>query len=206
MNNSLPNRNSRLGRVLGRTLLRLCGWRIEGELPQLAKCVIVFAPHTSNWDFFYGMAAALALDLNANWLGKHTLFRLRPLNWILTKMGGVPVDREHPDGIIETLLDESLSREQFLIGITPEGTRSPVMHWKTGAWHIAYRAGIPILPGRIEYPEKTIRILAPFMVSGDTEHEMLRISSLYSAEQARHPHKFLPHRPHHSPPPDADGC
>jgi len=206
MTDSIPRRHFLFGRLLGRLILRLFGWQIEGELPHLSKCVIVVAPHTSNWDFIFGMAAALALDLDANWLGKHSLFHYRPVARVLIWLGGVPVDREHPHGIIENILNESITREKFLLGVAPEGTRKPVQHWKTGAWHIAHRAGIPILPGRIDYSRKVISILEPFMVDDDMEQEMLKISRLYSAEQAKHPDKFMPHRPAHLPPPGVNDC
>lgn len=205
MTDSIHRRNFPPARLLGQLILYLFGWQIEGELPRLSKCVIVVAPHTSNWDFVFGLAAALALDLDANWLAKHTLFRNRLIARMLIWLGGIPVDRKHPHGIIENVIEECLSRDKFLLGIAPEGTRSPVPHWKPGVWHIAHRTGIPILPARIDYSHKTISILEPFQVGDDMEQEMLKISNLYCAEQAKNPHKFLPHRPEKTSPPPAVG-
>lgn len=208
MTDNIPRRNFPPGRWLGRVVLRLFGWRIKGELPQLSKSVVVVAPHTSNWDFVFGMAAALALDLDANWLGKHTLFKYRPVAWLLTRLGGIPVDRKHPHGIIEEIIDACNARDKFLLGIAPEGTRSPVRHWKTGAYHIAHRAGIPIIPVRIDYRQRSIIILEPFRPGEDMEQVMHTISRLYSAEQAKNPQNFLSHRPEHPapPPPDVTDC
>lgn len=208
MNDKIPRRNFPIGRLIGRLMLLLFGWRIEGDLPQLAKCVVVVAPHTSNWDFFFGMAAALALDLDANWLGKHTLFRIPPSAWLLSRLGGIPVDRAHPHGIIEQIVDTCCSRDKFLLGIAPEGTRSPVKHWKTGAYLIARKASVPIVPACIDYRQKSISILEPFMPGDDMEQEMLRISSYYSGAQAKISQNFIPHQPEDAPlrPPNADDC
>lgn len=208
MDDKIPRRDFLLGKLLGRLVLRLFGWQIEGELPQLSKCVVAVAPHTSNWDFVFGMAAALSLDLDASWFGKHTLFHSRPASCVLTRLGGIPVDRSQPHGIIEQVIETCNSRDKFLFGIAPEGTRRPVTRWKTGGYHIARKAGIPIVPVRIDYPHKTITILEPFRPGEDLEQEMLKISSFYSAEQAKNPQNFSSHLPEDSPPqqPDGDDC
>jgi 1-acyl-sn-glycerol-3-phosphate acyltransferase len=208
MSDTLPRRNSRTGRWLGRLMLRLLGWRIAGELPRLPKAVVVAAPHTSHWDFVFGMAAALTLDLDVRWLGKHSLFRYRPAAWLLTRLGGIPVDRRRPQGIIEKAVAVCNARDRFLLAIAPEGTCRPVARWKSGAWQIARQAGIPLVPIRIDYKHQEIAILEPLQPTGDLEQEMLAVSRLYSAEQAKYPPKFLPHQPKQAapPPPAADDC
>ncbi|MDT8421482.1 MAG: 1-acyl-sn-glycerol-3-phosphate acyltransferase [Desulfuromonadales bacterium] len=201
MTDSLPRRHFLPGRWFGHLMLRLTGWRVEGALPPVAKCVVVVAPHTSNWDFFFGMAAALALDLDASWFGKHTLFRLPTVAWLLTRLGGIPVDRSHPQGVIQQVIDLCRSRQQFLFGIAPEGTRSRVTRWKTGAYLIARATGMPILPVRFDYPRRRITILEPYQPGPDMEQEMLRLSSFYSSRLARKPEKFSPHQSDVTPPP-----
>jgi len=191
--NAIPRRNFFLGRLLGRLLLGLLRWKIRGELPRLPKVVLVVAPHTSNWDWIVGMSAALSLDLDAHWLGKHTLFegRLRrPLLWL----GGIPVNRSRPEGVIEQVVEVCNRHRQFLLGIAPEGTRKPVEHWKTGCWRIASAAGMPLLPVAIDYRLREIVIYAPFQTGCDMEADMERLASGFTAEMAKYPEKFIPYR------------
>jgi len=190
---AIPRRNFFLGRLLGRLLLGLLRWKIRGELPGLSKVVLVVAPHTSNWDWIIGMAAALSLDLDAHWLGKHTRFegRLRrPLLWL----GGIPVNRTRPEGVIEQVVEVCDRREKFLLGVAPEGTRRPVAHWKTGCWRVASATGMPLLPVAIDYAHREIVIYDPFRTGTDMEADMERLSAVFAAEMAKYPDKFIPYR------------
>ena len=197
MNNGyrhLPRRNWPFCRWLGHMLLRLLGWRIAGTLPDLPKAVIVVAPHTSNWDWVIGMAAALSLDLDANWLGKHSLF-FGPWGELLRKLGGIPVDRKHPAGVLDQVIQQCRERDSFLFGLSPEGTRKPISPWKSGCCRLAQGAGIPLIPVAFDYSRKTILIFDHWIPAAaeDPEQCLQRLSSCYKAEMARKPAGFLNH-------------
>lgn len=186
----LPKRNCPLSRWLGRRILALLGWSVEGRLPGLRKAVLTVAPHTSNWDFVIGMSAALALDLDANWLGKQTLFKGFGGS-LLRKLGGIPVDRGHPDGILEQIIAACHNQPQFLLAIAPEGTRKPVSPWKSGCCRIAQAAQIPLVPVAFDYTQKKIRIFNPWVPDQDLGSNMTRLSRHYSAAMAKKPENFL---------------
>ncbi len=192
ISSQLPKRNWPLTRWLGSRVLRLLGWRIDGALPDLSKAVIAVAPHTSNWDFIIGMSAALSLDLDANWLGKKALFR-GICGSLLRMLGGIPVDRAHPAGLLQQVVEASEKQKGFLLGISPEGTRKPVTPWKTGCCRIACAARIPLVPVALDYPRKTIRVFSPWIPDDNLEANMARLSRHYHPRMAKKPQNFLPH-------------
>ncbi len=189
----LPKRNWPLVQWLGETTLRLLGWRIDNTIPDLAKAVFVVAPHTSNWDFVIGMATALALDLDANWLGKHNLF-CGPCGKLLRHLGGIPVDRSNPHNLLKQVVTECHQRQYFLLGLSPEGTRHPVTTWKTGACRLAAEAGIPLVPVAIDYRSKQIRVFPHWIPDADINQNMVRISDHFTAAMAKQPNNFQPHK------------
>ena len=130
---------NRFTRWMGRTALRLGGWRIVGPIPDLSKAVLIVAPHSSNWDGFWGMAAKLALGLEVRVLGKTQLFWW-PLGPLLRRLGAIPVDRSSPQGTIEQAIAIIRDFDRIWFTLTPEGTRKRVDKWKTGFWKIARNA------------------------------------------------------------------
>jgi 1-acyl-sn-glycerol-3-phosphate acyltransferase len=130
--------------------MRLLRWRIDGEIPNLRKFVIIVAPHTSNWDFVVGLCCDLALDMDVVWLGKHTIF-VGPFGRWLKSLGGVPVDRSSAHNVVSQVAAEFARRDQMILGIAPEGTRRKVESWRSGYWHTARAAGVPILPVGLDY-------------------------------------------------------
>jgi 1-acyl-sn-glycerol-3-phosphate acyltransferase len=188
----LPRRNWPLAQAFGKTLLRIVGWRFAQDPPDLSKAVIAVAPHTSNWDFFIGMAAALALDLEASWLAKHTIFN-GPWGFLLRKLGGIPVDRNHPHGVLEQLIADSEKRTHFIIGIAPEGTRKPTSPWKIGCYRVAHAAKIPLVPAGLDYRTRKIFFLPHWIPGDNQELEMNRLSDCYQAAMAKKPENFRPH-------------
>jgi len=170
--------------------LRLMGWRIAGALPPLPRYILIVAPHTSNWDFFVGLAAKFALGLRAQWLGKHTLFR-GPVGWILRALGGIPVDRSRPDGVIEGVLRGLERAPTFVLAIAPEGTRKFIDHWKTGFHRIAAAARVPVVPVTFDWSTRTIGLTEPpFEVTGDAAADISHLRSLYRKSMARRPEYF----------------
>ena len=185
----LPRRGNKLTRATGRTLLRLCGWRIEGQFPNVAKCVAISAPHTSNWDFFFGICTVYALGVRAEWIGKHTLFRW-PYGWFMRLLGGTPIDRRRSAGVVEQIVETMKARDSLILGMAPEGTRKRVGRWKTGFYRVAMQAQVPILLTYFDYETRTIGIGPTVEPTGDIEHDMAEIMEFYRERVARHPTQF----------------
>ncbi len=185
----LPKRGNWLTRATGRTLLWLFGWRIEGKMPNLAKCVIIGAPHTSNWDFPLAMAAIYGLGINISWLGKHTFVDgpLRPL-WI--RMGGVSVDRHAATGTVGQAIAQFNGRSQFLLGILPEGTRKKTDGLKLGFYYIAKSAKVPILPLTLDYGRKVVAIMPLIEPVEDVEFVLAQVEAVYKDVVGKKPKKF----------------
>lgn len=184
---AVPRRGSPLWRWIGRTVMRLAGWGIEGTFPDRAKLVLAVAPHTSNWDFLHGAAAMFALDLKASFIGKHTLF-VWPLSGFLRWMGGIPVDRSAARGIVGEVVDRFRGEPSRVLAIAPEGTRRKVERFKTGFLHIARGAGVPVVLVGLDYATRTVRIGPCFDVGEDIEAERARVEAHFAAIPGRHPH------------------
>lgn len=154
---AIPRRGGRVWRRIGRAVLRLAGWRVEGAFPDVPKLVVAVAPHTSNWDFLYGAAAMFALDLKATFLGKHTLF-VWPVSRFLRWMGGIPVNRRAAQGVVGQAVRSFAASPALMMVIAPEGTRRKVERFKTGFLHIAKEAGVPVVLVALDYGERRVRI------------------------------------------------
>lgn len=155
---ALPRvRPNRFARWFGRSVLRLGGWRMEGQFPDLPKAVLIGAPHSSNWDGVWGFAAKLALGLDIRILGKSELFWW-PLGPLLRRLGVIAVDRHAASGVVEQTVARFRAEPRFWLGIAPEGTRKPVTRWKAGFWTIAREAGVPVVPVYFHYPRRVIGI------------------------------------------------
>jgi 1-acyl-sn-glycerol-3-phosphate acyltransferase len=175
---SVPRRGGALTRLLGRVAFSLLGWRFVGGLPDRPKFLIVGAPHTSNWDFVVGMAALLALGFEASWMGKHTLFWW-PFGRLLRWLGGVPVDRSRAHGAVDQMVDAFRTRERFVLGLTPQGTRRRGAPWKMGFYHIARGAEVPVVPVSFDYPSRTLKIGPPMALGADLEAEVARVEAFF---------------------------
>lgn len=186
---SVPRQGGPVAAALGRAVLSALRWRVGGAVPDVAKCVIVAAPHTSNWDFVVGIAAKLALRLHVHWLGKHTLFRW-PFASLLRRLGGIPVDREAGEGLVGTAVAWFERERQLFLGVTPEGTRRRVERWKSGFHRIALGAGVPMLPIRLDWSRRTVELLPLFIPTPDYESDLERLQALFTPEMARDPQSF----------------
>jgi len=175
--------------ALGRAALRLAGWRIAGEVPPYPKFVAIVAPHTSNWDFFIGIAVIFALDLRVGWLGKHTIFR-GPWGRLLRALGGRPVRRTAAEGVVAEVAELIRGEPRFILGLAPEGTRSRVDHWRTGFYRIAEAAGVPIVPVWLDFSRREIGLGEALTPTGDVDADVRRLQAVYRPEMARHPHLF----------------
>jgi 1-acyl-sn-glycerol-3-phosphate acyltransferase len=176
-------------RLLAKFLLFLTGWKLEGEIPDIKKCVIIGAPHTSNWDFFFGMVYKLYYGINIQFLIKKELFRF-PFRWVFNWIGGIPVDRYKHHHLTNSLGEKMKNSESFYLAIAPEGTRKQTMVWKRGFYHIAKQAGVPIVMGYMDYRRKVVGVGPLFSPSNDIEKDMREIAMFYSNIQAKFPANF----------------
>ena len=181
---SVPRSGRVIGPALGRLGLRVLGWRVEGDIPDHPKMVAIVAPHTSNWDFPVGLAARYALRLDASWLGKHTLFP-GPVGWVMRAWGGIPVDRSSAHDVVSQTIDAFAARSKVFLVITPEGTRKKVSRWRTGFWHIAKGAGVPILPIAFDWGSRVVRILPAFMPRENVDEDVAELQAKYAGIRGR---------------------
>lgn len=175
--------------MLARRLLGLAGWRVEGEFPDSPKFVLVVAPHTSNWDFVIGILAMFAVGLRASWLGKHSVFRF-PLTPVFRWLGGEPVDRSAPHGTVGTAIDHFRTRPQWVLALSPEGTRRRVDRWKTGFYRIAVGAGVPIVPVTMDYGTRVVGIGSAVVPGSNEAADLEELRARFRKEMARYPAKF----------------
>jgi 1-acyl-sn-glycerol-3-phosphate acyltransferase len=159
-------------KLAAKLCLFVSGWKLEGKIPDLRKCVIIGAPHTSNWDFFFGVLYKLYYGLNIHFLIKKELFRF-PFRWVFRYIGG-----------------KIINSEDFHLAIAPEGSRKAVMVWKRGFYHIAKKAGVPIVLGYMDYRRKVVGVGPVFYPGTDIEEDMKNIALFYSTIQAKYPANF----------------
>jgi 1-acyl-sn-glycerol-3-phosphate acyltransferase len=173
--------------------LRLRGWRLSGAPPNLRKYLIVFAPHTSNWELPLGLLAAAGFGLRVRWLGKHTIFRW-PIAGLLRHLGGIPVRRHQPGGVVGQVVAAYAAADSLIVGMTPEGTRSLTPCWKSGFYRIALGAGVPVALASIDRPTRCITLGPVVELSGDPCLDMEAFRSFYGAVEGIHPEKTGPVR------------
>ncbi|WP_419255580.1 lysophospholipid acyltransferase family protein [Caulobacter sp. ErkDOM-YI] len=165
------------------------GWTIEGAAPTTTrKFVIIAAPHTSNWDFVYFLGAADALNLKLSFMGKISLFRW-PFARLMRDLGGVPVDRSRSGDTVQAMADEFARRDEFMLTIAPEGTRGKAKQWKTGFYNIALKAGVLIVPAKMDYRRKVVALGQAVMPSGDYDKDMAQFAVFYRDCTPRHPER-----------------
>ncbi len=186
---NIPQRNNRLTRTFGRFMLNQLGWSFEGQLPNIPKQVVIVAPHTSNWDFIIGVLALFALDLKANWIGKHTIFT-PPLNLVMEWLGGIPVNRSVPNDLVNTTRQRFQLENRMVLGLAPEGTRKRVEKWKQGFYRIASGAHVPIVCACLDYKTRTIGFGPTINPSGDYDKDCEIIREYYAGVTAKFPEKF----------------
>jgi len=182
----IPRAGGPISRALGRWALRAIGWRVEGEIPNLSKFVLIAAPHTSNWDFVVGITAKLALGIGVVFLGKDTLFRF-PLGMLMRRWGGVPVDRSVSRDVVSSIVGEFARRDRMVLALAPEGTRKHVARWRTGFYHIAHAARVPIVPVALNFGARAIQIGTPFRTTGDLERDLPELQQRFAGVRGLRP-------------------
>ena len=173
---------------LSKFVLRLIGWRVVGRMPDIPKFVLAGAPHTSNWDFVMFLLLVFYLRADVRYMGKSELFRW-PIGGFFRWCGGYPVDRSKPQGLVEQMARAIRESERFILVITPEGTRKKVREWKSGFYHIAKQANIPVVTGYVDSRVKACGIGPTFPLTDDMEADMKAIRSFFAGKVGIRPHR-----------------
>lgn len=174
---------------IARILIRVTGWKPDGVRPEPKKYVLIAAPHTTNWDFIYLIAFAALFDIEIAWMGKHTLFRW-PFGPIMRALGGVPVRRRKSEKLVTAMARTFDDHEQLGIVVPPEGTRAYVEYWKSGFYHIAMAADVPIVMSYLDYTKKLGGFGPAFFPSGDISEDMDAIRAFYEGREGKNPALF----------------
>lgn len=172
-------------RFLSLMMLKLCGWKAEGVLPPgLKKCVLIAAPHTSNWDLPFTLFVAFALRLDIYWMGKESLFR-PPFRGLMMWLGGIPVQRSAAGNMVAASAEAIRHADELILVVAPEGTRSKTLYWKTGFYHIAHSAGVPVAMAYLDYGRKVGGLGPVLYTTGDIEKDMAAIKAFYKGMRGK---------------------
>ncbi|HUW35900.1 MAG TPA: 1-acyl-sn-glycerol-3-phosphate acyltransferase [Rhodocyclaceae bacterium] len=171
---------------LARRLLAAFGWKLVYQPPAEPKAIIVFYPHTSNWDFVIGIVARAVIGLPVHWAGKDDLYRW-PFRVLFKRLGGIPVNRRERTGFVTQMAAEFARRERFYLAITPEGTRRFTSCWKSGFYRLALAAKVPLGLAFIDYPRREIGIMGYLTLSGDEDPDLGRIAASYAGRRGKYP-------------------
>ncbi len=171
--------------------LRSLGWRITGQLPDTPKFVVAVAPHTSNWDFVIALLSYLALELRASWFGKHTIFRF-PFGPILRNFGGIPVRRDEAHDVVGRAVAEFARHDAFVLGLAPEGTRRWVKSWRTGFYHIALGARVPVVAVSLDFAKREVEVGPALEMTGDYAEDLKPLLQRFAAVTPKHPKLYNP--------------
>lgn len=186
---AVPKWGNNLTKAMGRMLLGVYRWYIEGHLPDAPRFVIVLAPHTSSMDFFIGMGTMFAVGFKSSWFIADA-YDWWPLGNVLRWLGAIPVDRTMRLDLVARMVEKFNRSDRFILAIFPEGSRQKIEQWKTGFWHIADGAGVPIQLVAMDY-DKRATIFGPVIeTSGDREKDMKAIRRHFRSVRGKHPDKF----------------
>jgi 1-acyl-sn-glycerol-3-phosphate acyltransferase len=180
-------------KLLARGWLRLTGWEPEGERPSAPCFVLIAAPHTSNWDLAYLLALAEVYDLPVSWMGKHTLFR-PPFGRLMRALGGIPIRRDERADRVGAMAKQLSERARLALVVPTEATRGWAPHWRSGFYHIARRAGVPIVMGFLDYRRRRGGFGPTLLPSGDVKRDMDAIRAFYADKIGKYPECFGPVR------------
>jgi 1-acyl-sn-glycerol-3-phosphate acyltransferase len=190
MNTTSPQGgNTTVKRLLANLFLRLTGWQPEGRTPAARRYVLIAAPHTSNWDLPYLLAFAVLFGVRVTWMGKHTLFR-EPMGWLMRKLGGTPVRRHRSNDLVQQMADVIQAESDIALVVPAEGTRSYTPHWKSGFYHIARTANVPIVLSYLDYARRRGGFGPELIPSGDIREDMEEIRAFYADKKGRYPDKM----------------
>ncbi|TQV87339.1 lysophospholipid acyltransferase family protein [Aliikangiella coralliicola] len=174
---------------LSRKILVLRGWTLIGQPPALNQYVAIVAPHTSNWDFFLFLLMKFSFRLKVSFIGKHTIF-VWPIGWALRRLGGIPVNRSAKHNVVDTIVEAFNQNEKMIFAISPEGTRSYKDHWKSGFYHIALSAGVPVQTCFLDTTKKQIGFGPLVTLTGDKSKDLDEFQEIYHNKKGIKPELF----------------
>lgn len=182
-----------LKKAIGRSAMWLLGWRVEAEIPLARRFIAVGHPHTSTWDFLLFILMIWSIDLRLCWIGKKSLFD-SPFGWFFYALGGLPVDRSGGKNMVVSVAELFEQHEDLALGIAPAGTRNYSPHWRSGFYHMALGAKVPLVLGSIDFKRRAVCILETLHLTGDVGTDMDRIRSVYASVEGRNPERMTPIR------------
>ncbi|MCA9529176.1 MAG: lysophospholipid acyltransferase family protein [Myxococcales bacterium] len=180
-------------RTAGKALLRVLGWHLEGAPPAEPRCVVIAAPHTSNWDLLYMLAMSYAYDIDIRWMAKHTLFRF-PLGPVMRRLGAIPIERHLRKNVVDQMVARFEAADALMLTVPAEGTRRRTERWKSGFYHIALRADVPVALSFLDYATKTGGFGPTLRMTGDVRKDMDAIRAFYADKVGKIPSDFGPVR------------
>jgi 1-acyl-sn-glycerol-3-phosphate acyltransferase len=166
-------------RPLSHLSLRLAGWRFDGDRPSIKKYVCLAVPHTSNWDGLLLVTVARTIDLPMAWMIKDSWLR-GPLGAVLRQTGAIGIDRSRSNSMVDQMVEALRDADELALVIPPEGTRKRADYWKSGFYHIARGANVPVVPGYLDYGRKRAGLGAPIDMTGDVHADMDRLRAFYA--------------------------
>jgi 1-acyl-sn-glycerol-3-phosphate acyltransferase len=175
-----------MARRLAELILRVSGWKPEGQRPAARRYVLVAAPHTSNWDLVLLLAIGEVYGIRVSWMGKHTLFH-GPMGWLMRKLGGVPVRRDRANSLVSQMASVIEASDRIALTVPAEGTRGYTSHWKSGFYHIARTANVPVVLGFLDYSRRRGGFGPEVVLTGEVREDMDEIRAFYADKIGRHP-------------------
>lgn len=171
---------------LATMFLRATGWRPVGTPPS-QRCVIIAAPHTSNWDLLWMLAFAWSFGLRPRFMMKHTVF-VGPAGWLFRRVGGIAIERHRQGGVVKQMAEEFAARESLTLVVPPEGTRARTERWKSGFYHIAREAGVPVSLAFLDYGRREAGFGPEIEITGSVANDMDLVRDFYADKLGLHPH------------------
>ena len=179
----------RIKAAMGHGLLKVMGWETQGAPPPQRRYVLIAAPHTTNWDLPLMLALSFVYDVPVRWMGKQSLF-VGPLGPFFTALGGLPIVRHERRNVVDQMVELFHEREELVLAVPAEGTRSRAAHWKSGFYHIAHRADVPVVLGFLDYATRRGGFGPAVRATGDIGHDMQTIREFYADKWGKHPENF----------------
>lgn len=170
---------------------KLLGWKLNGQFPKLDQCVVIVIPHTHWLDFFLGLLIRKVIKEEINYIGKKSLFK-PPFGWFFRWTGGAPVDRSKSSNTVDNIVQIFKERKVFRLALAPEGTRKKVIQLRTGFYHIAQKANVPIVMVAFDFGKKEIKIGEPFWVTDNQESDFAKIRDFYRGVKGKIPAYSFP--------------
>jgi 1-acyl-sn-glycerol-3-phosphate acyltransferase len=169
---------------------KLQGWKTGENIPEdVKKCVVIGAPHTSNWDFVFALAAFKFFGVEPNYLAKKELFWW-PLSILLKRTGAISIERSKSNNAVEDFIEEFKTKDKMILVFPAEGTRKAVDKWKTGFYHVALGANVPVFLAYLDYKNKIAGFGKPLYLSGNIEQDFIKIKEFYKNIEPKNPACF----------------